>query len=117
MVKVEFQMNDGSPVRAVKVAKPTTLITLYIDNYAEKAYKSVDGIANAMVDNDDIDSFEEWLCQNYTASSIVEMIQEYGCEETMESLKNDYEVYKIGAALDLIDSKNRSQYFTVEVEI
>jgi hypothetical protein len=117
MVKVEFQMNDGSPVRAVKVANPTTTITLYIDNYEEKAYKSIDGIANAMVDNDDIDSYEQWLCQNYTASAIVEMVEEYGCEEAMASLKNDYEDYKIGAAFDLLESKNRSQYFTVEVEI
>lgn len=117
MVKVEFQMNDGSPVRAVKVAQPTTTVTLYIDNYEEKAYKSIKGIADAMVNNDDIDSFEEWLYQNYTASSIVEMINEYGCEEMMASLNSDYEDYKIGAALDLLESKNRSQYFTVEVEI
>lgn len=116
MVKVEFQMNDGSPVRAVKVAEAKKL-TLYIDNYNETAYKSIKGIADVMVDNDDIDNYDQWLCQNYTASSIVEMIEEYGCEETMESLKNDYEDYKIGAALDLLESKNRSQYFTVEVEI
>lgn len=116
MVKVEFTMNDGSPVRAVKVAEPKK-ITLYIDNYEEKAYKTVEEIAEVMVDNDDIDNYDQWLCQNYTASAIVEMAEEYGCGETLEILKREYEDYKIGAALDLIDSKNRSQYFTVEVEI
>lgn len=116
MVKVEFQMNDGSPVRAVKVAEPKK-ITLYVDTYEEKAYKTIEEIANAMVDNDDIDNYDQWLCQNYTASAIVNMADEYGCGETLEMLKNDYEDYKIGAAFDLIKSTQTSQYFTVEVEI
>ena len=116
MVKVEFTMNDGSPVRAVKVAEPKKL-TLYIDTYEEKAYKTIEEIAEAMANNEDIDGYDEWLCQNYTASAIVNMADEYGCGETLEMLKRDYEDYKVGAALDLIRNKSMSHYFTVEVEI
>ena len=116
MVKVEFTMADGSPVKAVKVAEPKK-ITLYIDNYEEKAYKTIEEIAEVMAENQDIDDYDEWLCQEYTASSIVEMVEEYGCEETMASLKNDYEDYKIGAAVELLMSKSATHYFTVEVEI
>ena len=116
MAKVEFQKNDGSPIRAVKVAEPKKL-TFYIDNYEEKAYKTVEEIAEVMVENEDIDNYDEWLCQNYTASCIVEMINENGCEDTMASLKHDYEDFKIGEALDLLANKHRTQYFTVEVEI
>ena len=114
--KPKPQSNDGSPVRAVKVAEPKK-ITLYIDNYEEKAYKSIEEIAEAMVENDDIDNYDQWLCQNYTASSIVEMINSYGYEQAFETLTHDYEYYKIGAAEEIMGCKNRTQYFTVEVEI
>ena len=116
MVKVEFTMNDGSPVRAVKVAEPKK-ITLYIDNYEEKAYKTIEEIANTMAENEDIDGYDEWLCQNYTASAIVNMADEYGCKETLEMLKKDYEDYKVGTAVELLMSKSVTHYFTVEVEI
>jgi hypothetical protein len=116
MVKVEFQMNDGSPVRAIKVAEPKK-ITLYIDNYEEKAYKTAEEIAEVMADNDDIDNYDQWLCQNYTASAIVNMAEEYGCGETLEILKREYEDYKIEAALNLLACKSATHYFTVEVEI
>lgn len=116
MVKVEFQMNDGSPVRAVKVAEPKKII-LYVDTYEEKAYKTIEEIAEVMADNQDIDDYDEWLCQNYTASAIVNMADEYGCGETLEMLKRDYEDYKVGAALDLIVCRNTTHYFAIEVEI
>ena len=116
MVKVEFTMNDGSPVRAVKVAEPKK-ITLYVSTYEEKAYKTIEEIADVMAENEDIDDYDEWLCQNYTASAIVNMADDYGCKETLEILKREYEDYKIGAALDLIRNKSMSHYFTVEVEI
>ena len=116
MVKVEFTMADGSPVRAVKVAEPKK-ITLYVSTYEEKAYKTIEEIADIMAENEDIDDYDEWLCQNYTASAIVNMADEYGCGETLEILKREYEDYKIGAAVELIGNRNVSHYFTVEVEI
>lgn len=116
MVKVEFTMNDGSPVRAVKVAEPKKL-TLYIDTYEEKAYKTIEEIANAMAENQDIDDYDEWLCQNYTASAIVNMANDYGCGEALTILKEEYEGYKVGAALDLLACRSATHYFTVEVEI
>ena len=107
---------DGSPVMAVKVAEPKK-ITLYVDTVNGKAYKTIEEIIPTMLDNGDIDSMDEWLCQNYTASSIHEMIVEQGFDNYKQVIDEDYADYCHGCALELIESYRYTDYVQLEVEI
>ena len=107
---------DGSPVRAVKVAEPKK-ITLYVDTVNCKAYKTIEEIIPTMLDNGDIDSMEEWLCQNYTASAIHEMILEQGFDNYKQVIDEDYADYCHGCALELIECYRYTDYIQLEVEI
>ena len=114
--KPKPQDNDGSPVRAVKVAE-SKKITLYVDTVNCKAYKSIEEIIPTMLDNGDIDSMNEWLCQNYTASAIHETIKEYGVEEYNRRINEEYTDYCHGCALELIETYRYTDYVQLEVEI
>ena len=114
--KPKPQNNDGSPVRAVKVAEPKK-ITLYVDTVNGKAYKTIEEIIPTMLDNGDIDSMDEWLCQNYTASSIHEMIVEQGFDNYKQVIDEDYADYCHGCALELIECYRYTDYVQAEVEI
>ena len=117
-VEVEDEQvdEDGSPVRAVKVAEPKK-ITLYVDTVNGKAYKTIEEIIPTMLDNGDIDSMDEWLCQNHTASSIHEMIVEQGFENYKQLIDKDYADYCHGCALELIECYRYTDYIQLEVEI
>ena len=110
------QVSDGSPVRAVKVAEPKTMV-LYVDTCEKKAYKDIEGIISVMLDNGDIDSLEDYLCQNYTAGAIHEIIKEYGFEEYNRRVNEEYVDYCHGCARELLDSFRTTDYVEITVEI
>lgn len=114
--KPKPQDNDGSPVRAVKVAEPKTT-TLYVDVGERKAYKDIEGIISVMLDNGDIDSLEDYLCQNYTAGAVHEIIKEYGVEEYNRRINEEYIDYCHSCARELLDLYRSTDYVEITVEI
>jgi AbrB family looped-hinge helix DNA binding protein len=108
--KPKPQVSDGSPVQAVK-REPQKY---YIDVCSRKVFTKIEDIIKVMETNGEITSFEEFLCQNYTASTLYEMYTTHGKEQVEEMLCAEYVDYSTGEAQDLLDSL-RSGYIEVYI--
>ena len=94
------QDSDGSPVMAVE-REPKKY---YIDVRDRKVFTKIEDIIPVMEASGDIASFDEFLCQNYTASTLYDRYAFYGKETVEEMLQKEYADYSIGEAQDLLDS-------------
>lgn len=106
------QVNEGSPVQAVK-KEPTKL---YIDVCERRAFAKIEDIIPIMESNGDITSFEEWLCNNYSASSFFEELNETykgNFVKAEQELRKEYNDYIIGEAQDLLDNIRCDDYIEV----
>lgn len=112
--KPKPQVNEGTPVQAVK-KEPTTL---YIDTYEPKAYADIKDIALIMAENDDIQSFDSWLNDDWTANKIVDTIEnKYNgdCLAFLQELRKDYEDFAIGEAQTLINNDRYNHYISITI--
>lgn len=103
---------DGSPVRAVKVAEPKKY---YIDVCDRRVFTTLEDIIPVMESNGDITSFEEFLCQEYTAGGLYDMYATHGVEKTEEILHQQYVEYSRDQAQDLLDSLRDMNYIEVYI--
>lgn len=103
------QVNEGSPVQTVK-KEPQKY---YIDVCDRRVFTKIEDITKVMVDNGDVTSFEDWLCDNYTAGSLYDMYATYGKETVEEMLQTDYIDYSTGEAQDLLDNLRDMNYIEV----
>lgn len=106
------QDNDGSPVRAVKVAEPKKY---YVDVCDRRVFTTLEDIIPVMEANGDITSFEEFLCQEYTAGALYDMYATHGIEKTEEILHKEYVEYSTNQAQDLLDSLRDTNYIEVYI--
>jgi AbrB family looped-hinge helix DNA binding protein len=105
------QVSDGSPVQAVK-REPQKY---YIDVCDRRAFTTIEGIINVMEANGDISSFEEFLCQEYTAGALYDMYATHGIEKTENKLDQEYMEYAKNQAQDLLDSLSITDYIEVYI--
>lgn len=103
------QVSDGSPVKAVQ-REPQKY---YIDVCDRRVFVNFEDIVNVMEANGDITSFEEFLCQEYTASALYDMYTTHGIEKTEEILHQEYVDYSTTQAQDLLDSLRDMNYIEV----
>lgn len=112
--KPKPQVSDGSPVQAVK-REPTKF---YIDVCNRKVFTKIEDIVPIMADNGDITSFEEWLCNNYSASSFFEEINKTYNGDFVKAhaeLHEAYNNYIVGEAQMLIDDLLHIDYIEVTI--
>ena len=112
--KPKPQVSDGSPVQAVK-RKPQKY---YIDVCEHRVFTDINDIAKVMIDNGDITSFEEWLCNNFSASSFLQEIKEkYNGDfvKAHEELHQKYNNDIMGEVQDLLDSLRDTNYIEVMI--
>lgn len=90
----------------------------YIDVCNRKVFTKIEDIIPIMADNGDITSFEEWLCNNYSASSFLEEIKEIYKGDFVKAhaeLHKEYNDYIIGEAQDLLDDICHTDYIEVMI--
>lgn len=100
-----------------QVAPTPKVITLYIDTCNQKAYKTIEELIPIMQENGEITSFDEFLCNNYTASSLMD---EFDCgkyDEVKADLLKQYNDSIYQEAKNLIDNLRYTDYIEIEVEI
>ena len=105
------QVSDGSPVQAVK-REPQKY---YIDVCDRRVFTTIEGIINVMEANGDISSFEEFLCQEYTAGALYDMYATHDIETVEEMLDKEYVEYSTNQAQDLLDSLRDMNYIEVYI--
>lgn len=108
------QVNEGLPVQAVK-KEPQKY---YIDVCDRRVFVNIEDIAKVMVDNGDVTSFEEWLCNNYSASSFFEEINktyEGDFVKAHAELLQEYNNDIMGEVQDLLDSLRDTNYIEVMI--
>lgn len=105
------QVSDGSPIQAVK-REPQKY---YIDVCDRRVFTTLEGIINVMEANGDITSFEEFLCQEYTASALYDMYATHGVEQVENKLDQEYIEYAKNQAQDLLDSLRDMNYIEVYI--
>lgn len=105
------QVNEGSPVQAVK-EEPQKY---YIDVYNRRVFVKIEDIIPVMEANGDIISFEEFLCQNYTASTLYDIYTVHDKEKVEEILRKEYVEYSTNQAQDLLDSLREMNYIEVYI--
>ena len=108
------QVSDGSPVQTVKKAPQK----YYIDVCDRRVFVNIEDIAKVMVDNGDVTSFEEWLCNNYSASSFFEEIDKTYKGDFVKAhteLHQQYNNDMMGEVQDLLDCLRDTNYIEVMV--
>lgn len=105
------QVNEETPVQAVN-KEPQKY---YIDVCERRVFVKIEDIIPVMEANGDITSFDEFLCQNYTASALYDMYATYGKETVEEMLQKDYVDYSTGEAQDLLDCLQNDNYIEVMI--
>ena len=105
------QVNEGSPVQAVK-QEPKKY---YIDVCDRRVFLEVKDIAQVMIDNGDLDCFENWLNDNYKAGNLYNILFKSGFDIAIEKLKKEYEEYLIHSAQELLDNYCNDSYIEVMV--
>ena len=105
------QDNDGSPVKAVQRLPQK----YYIDVCDRRVFTTLEDIIPVMESNGDITSFEEFLCQEYTAGGLYDMYATHGVEKTEEILHQQYVEYSRDQAQDLLDSLRDMNYIEVYI--
>lgn len=91
---------------------------LYIDVCNRKVFTKIEDIIPIMADNGEITSFEEWLCNNYSASSFLEEMEKIYKGDFVKAhteLHEAYNNYVIGEAQLLVDDINYNSYIEVTI--
>ena len=113
----EIDEETGKP--KPQVNEETTkkeLTKLYIDVCNRKVFTKIEDIIPIMADNGDVTSFEEWLCNNYSASSFLEEIKEIYKGDFVKAhaeLHEAYNHYVIDEAQMLIDDIRHTDYIEI----
>lgn len=118
----EIDENTGLPIspKQETITPTPKKIKLYIDTCEQKAYKTLQELIPVMADNGDLTTFEEWLCNNYSASSFWEKINEIykgDFVKANQELRKEYEDYAFGEAQELLKCIRNNDYIEIEVEI
>jgi hypothetical protein len=97
--------------------KVTKEITVYATSHCETITADPKDLITAGVDGGDIDTFESWLEENYTARDILNLVQE-GLNP-QDYLDNEYVDYCINQIEFLVDADPDwwCDTITVEVEV
>lgn len=106
------QGSNDSPVQAVK-REPQKY---YIDVRDRRVFLKIEDIIPVMEANGDITSFEEFLCQKYTAGELYDMYAIHGKEAADEMLQKDYIDHSTGEAQDLLDNLRIMDYIKVMIQ-
>lgn len=116
----EIDKETGNPIPPKQETPSPKKITLYVDTYEQKAYKTLEELIPIMADNEDITTFEEYLCNCYTASSLAQEVEEIykgDWVKANQELRKDYEDCVFGEAQDLLNNIRINDYITIEVEL
>lgn len=109
--KPKPQVNEGSPIQAVK-QEPKKY---YIDVCDRRVFIKIEDIINVMEANGDITSFEEFLDRNYTVNTLYDMYATHGVEKVEEMLQKEYVKYSTLEAQELLDDLINTNYIEVYI--